>query len=441
MFKKTLLAMTVFGMSSAALGAVTVANATLAPSPERITTDAAYTTSAVTMTVNANYAVSDTISIKFSHDIDTTQVFSTTAVASTACTGGGNNMSVTYAGYATATKTVTYTVNSATAVTLGCVIPIPGVIFDGAVIAAADTITASISTSKGFGELEKTATAYQMINVAASQFTVTATTPLDAIIDVSKSRFEFTAAAPDQVTLTLADSFAAAGTHAAIQATSTMTVTGDFSWAKVTAANGTITYPGVTITGAGTGLTVTDTSATWVAPTASAYVLVLTPQAKAKAVVLPKTTYALTTAVKYKKLAADTTVLDGSVATAAGAWTLNGANITAYGLPNGASVETFLWVSNAGTEEGAITIDVTCDGVVTTGIAGGTATARTNTRISALVQDALDTAGTCAATSRYDAAVTVNAPIANIELSAGYKVTATDGATDRLTLETSNSLD
>ena len=156
MFKKTLLAMTVFGMSSAALGAVTVANATLAPSPERITTDAAYTTSAVTMTVNANYAVGDTISIKFSHDVDTTQVFSTTAVASTACTGGGNNMSVTYAGYATATKTVTYTVNTATAVTLGCEIPIPGVIFDGAVIAAADTITASISTSKGFGELEKT---------------------------------------------------------------------------------------------------------------------------------------------------------------------------------------------------------------------------------------------------------------------------------------------
>jgi hypothetical protein len=72
---------------------------------------------------------------------------------------------------------------------------------------------------------------------------------------------------------------------------------------------------------------------------------------------------------------------------AAGSWGLHGASITAYGIPNGATVDSFLWVPNTG------------------------------------------------------AAVTVNAPVANITVNAGYKVTAADGATDRLTLETSDSLD
>jgi len=443
MFKKTLVAMTVVGMSNAAMGAVTVASATLAPTPQRITTDPAFSSSALTATFNANYAVGDTISIALSHPVDATQVFATTAIATGTnnCTNNGDTMSVTYAGYAAATNTVTYTVNQATARTLGCPIAFPAIKFDGAVAAAADTITASFTTSKGFGTLEATATPYKVIDVAATQYTVTIGTPLNGIIDVSKQRYEFTAGTNDVVTATLANSGTSAATFSQLQATSTMTVTGDFSWAKVTSAAGVVTYPGVGLTGVGTGLTVTDTSATWVAPTASAYVLTLTPQAKALGVVLPKTGFALSTAVAYKKIAADTTVLSSAVASTAGAWTLNGASITAYGMPNSASTENFLWVANTGTEEGAISVDVTCDGVTTTGIVAGTATAKTNVRISSIVQNAVDAAGTCAATSRYDASVTVNAPVANIALSAGYKVTAADGATDRLTLETSDSLD
>jgi len=155
MFKKTLVAMTVVGMSNAAMGAVTVASATLAPTPQRITTDPAFSSSALTATFNANYAVGDTISIALSHPVDATQVFATTAIATGTnnCTNNGDTMSVTYAGYAAATNTVTYTVNQATARTLGCPIAFPAIKFDGAVAAAADTITASFTTSKGFGTL------------------------------------------------------------------------------------------------------------------------------------------------------------------------------------------------------------------------------------------------------------------------------------------------
>ena len=411
----------------------------------------AYPSGAITATVNANYAAGDTLSIVLSHDVDATQAFATTAVASTSCTAAGDSMSVTYAGYAASTKTVTYTVNAATAVTLGCVIPIPGIIFDGAVIAAADTVTASLSTSKGFGTLESTATPYKLFDVAATQYTVTVAAgteadgaKLNAVIDVSDGRFQFVSApgvASDSVTLSLVNAGTAAQLYSQLEATSTMTVSGDFSWAAVTAANGTVSYPGVAVAGAVGTVTKTATSVSWVATTASAYVLTLTPQAASKAFVLPKTTFSLTTDVKYKKVAgALEAVLSESITSAAGAWTLNGANITAYGIPNGGTVDAFLWVSNTGTEEGAITVDVTCDGVTTTGIDGGTATGKTNTRIAGLVQAAVDAAGTCAATSRYDAAITVNAPVANITVAAGYKVTASDGATDRVALETTDSL-
>lgn len=452
MFKKTLLALTVVGMSSTAMGAITVADATLKPTPQRVTTDGAYTSSAITATVNANYAAGDTLSIVLSHDVDATQVFATTAVASTSCTGGGDSMSVTYAGYDAATKTATYTVNAATAVTLGCVIPVPGIIFDGAVIAAADKVTASLSTSKGFGTLESTATPYELFDVAATQYTVTVAAgteadgaTLNAVIDVSNGRYQFTPVASDSVTLGLVNAGTAAALYSQLEATSTMTVSGDFSWAAVTAADGTVTYPGVTVadgTGTKGAVTTTASSVSWVATTAGTYLLTLAPQAASKAIVLPKTTYTLTTNVAYKKVAGGAeAVLSEAITSAAGAWTLNGANITAYGIPNGGTVDPFLWVSNTGAAEGAITVDVTCDGVTTTGIDGGTATGKTNTRIAGLVQAAVDAAGTCAATSRYDAAVTVNAPVANITVAAGYKVTAADGATDRVALETSDSLD
>jgi len=448
MFKKTLVAATILGMSSTAMGAITVAANIGVPTPQRVTTDPAFSSGTITTTNAAEYLAGNTFSLAFSHDVDATQVFATTAIAAT-CAGANVDMSVAFAGYQAATKTATYTVQTiGSGGTAGCVTIFPAVLFDGAVVAAADTVTVNVSTSKGFGATETMAAPAQMINVAATQFTVAASaTALNGIIDVSKSRYEFTGAAEttDVVTLTLADTYAAVGTHGILQATSTMTLTGDFSWAAVTSAAGVTTYPGVAVapTAPATmgAVTKSATALTWIAETAGAYVVTLTPQAKAKTVVLPKTPFALSSNITYKRVAADATILSDVIATVAGAWTLNGANITAYGIPNGASADSFLWVSNTGTEEGAISVDVTCDGVTTAGISGGTAVAKTNTRIAALVQAGVDAAGSCGASSRYDAAITVNAPVANITVNAGYKVTAADGATDRLTLETSDSLD
>ena len=126
--------------------------------------------------------------------------------------------------------------------------------------------------------------------------------------------------------------------------------------------------------------------------------------------------------------------------TSLGAWTLNGQTITAYGIPNQAAVTPFLWVQNAGTSSGEISGTASCDGATIQLGSLGSAAGDTNTSVGAAVQDAVDAAGTCAVGSRYDATLTVNAKSTDITVTSGYKVTAADGSNDRLSLETSDSL-
>jgi hypothetical protein len=127
-------------------------------------------------------------------------------------------------------------------------------------------------------------------------------------------------------------------------------------------------------------------------------------------------------------------------AVSAGSWGLNGATITAYGIPNQAAVTPFLWIQNAGTTSGEITGTASCDGVTTNLGALGTAAGDTNTRVGPAVQTVMDGVATCAASSRYDVTLTVNAKSTDITINAGYRVTAADGSNDRLSLETSDSL-
>jgi hypothetical protein len=220
-----------------------------------------------------------------------------------------------------------------------------------------------------------------------------------------------------------------------------MTLTGDFSWAASTAADGTVTYPGVVITAtAGLGaVTKTATSVTWIANAVGVFTATLTPPVTTAKTTLPKTDYAFTAVLAYTN-GTTATVVSDAVSLVGGAWTLNGASITAYGIPNSAAVTPFLWVQNKGASTGDISVDVTCDGASIATISAGTAAAKANTSIAAVVQAGVDAAGTCAATSRYDAAITVNGPASDMTVNAGYRVTAADGSNDRLSLETSDSL-
>lgn len=452
MFKKTLLAVSVFALASTATTADaasiraaqddTAVFAAATPSTQAVSTADLVTVAGPILHLDANYGAGDTISVTYSGaSLDEDYTHPTTALTIGQTTGAAcvtGDQSVSFAGLSG--TTATYTFGASDGVTVGCTVALPAVDVDGASLGTADTFSIAISTSRGFGVLESVA-ATELVNVGADVITVVATTPFNDQIDVNDNRNSFLLGLNDELTITLDDTDGAA-VGADLGTTTTMSVAGDFSWAKTTEADGSVNYDDVTLAGTGTatGFAVTDSTASWVATDAGTYILTLTPPTALNDLrTLSATQYTLTTVLAFDN-GADATVRTQTETDAGGSHALNGASITALGIPNSASVTPFLWVQNSGTQSGAITVDVRCEGVTTTGIDAGTAAAAANTKIDAAVQAAVDGVATCLPTSRYDALVTVNAPVSAITVNAGYKVTAADGATDRISLETSDSL-
>jgi len=449
-FKKTLLATSILGFASASLGAELSATAVhsagitaATPSIQQVATLDKVTVAAPILHLGANYGAGDTIQITYSGaDLDEDYSHPTAALTSGTTTGGtctSANLSVSFAGLSG--NVATYTVGASDGANTDCSLALPAVDVDGASLATADTFSIAVSTSRGYGALE-TIAATKLVDVAAAEITSVVTSKFDATIDVNDDRESFTTGSTDVATFTLAD--AAGG--AALEATSVMTVSGDFSWAASTSTGGTVTYPqavvsAVTPANVGT-VTKSATSVSWIAKAADVFTLTLTPPTLTDVVTLPATDYSWSTDIKYNN-GTDAAVIteSASAAAGAGAWDLNGASITALGISNSPSVTPMVWIQNSGTSNGAISGSVNCNGSTITIADLGTASAKSNTKVGEAIQAAVDAAGTCpTSNTRYDATVTVNGPAADITMNASYKVTAADGATDRVMLETSDSL-
>lgn len=449
-FKKTLLATSILGFASASLGAELSATAVhsagitaATPSIQQVATLDKVTVAAPILHLGANYGAGDTIQITYSGaDLDEDYSHPTAALTSGTTTGGtctSANLSVSFAGLSG--NVATYTVGASDGANTDCSLALPAVDVDGASLATADTFSIAVSTSRGYGALE-TIAATKLVDVAAAEITSVVTSKFDATIDVNDDRESFTTGATDVATFTLAD--AAGG--AALEATSVMTVSGDFSWAASTSTGGTVTYPqavvsAVTPANVGT-VTKSASSVSWIAKAADVFTLTLTPPTLTDVVTLPATDYSWSTDIKYNN-GTDAAVIteSASAAAGAGAWDLNGASITALGISNSPSVTPMVWIQNSGTSNGAISGSVNCNGSTITIADLGTASAKSNTKVGEAIQAAVDAAGTCpTSNTRYDATVTVNGPAADITMNASYKVTAADGATDRVMLETSDPL-
>ena len=456
-FKKTLLATAVLGISGTASAGLSHApTATkLTPSIEAIETAAVVSSGTTKFETAANYGVGDTISLVSNIAVDATQVFATAGIVAANCdivSSIAGSMTASFAGYDASTKTATYTVGAAGATTIGCELTFPGIKYDGAVLAAADKATLALSTSRGFGTLESVA-AVETINVAPSQFAVVVTNAADETIDVNNSRNSFVgyiagnADTTDiiKLTTTTVGGASTAGAGAVYDAgtlkTSTV-ITGDFAWAKVVNANtAAVTYPAIAVGGTGTVAAggITDTTITF-AHTIGAATVTFTPDmALTTLATLPATTDTAVTTLQYED--ADAVEKSKVINSAAGNWKLNGASITAHGVSNSPSVTPMIWIQNSGTSNGAISGSVNCNGTTITIPDLGSAAPLANTKVGEAIQTAIDANGTCSTVNtRYDATVTVNGPAADITMNASYKVTAADGATDRVMLETSDSL-
>jgi hypothetical protein len=122
-----------------------------------------------------------------------------------------------------------------------------------------------------------------------------------------------------------------------------------------------------------------------------------------------------------------------------GSWTLNGASVTVYGVPMASTVERMIWITNKSADPAAVTATVTLNGTATADLALGDVAGNTTTSVDEVIDTALAAAGvTPPADSR--AMIVLTSPIkaADMVVSASYKVTS---ANDRLSLETSDSLD
>ena len=136
---------------------------------------------------------------------------------------------------------------------------------------------------------------------------------------------------------------------------------------------------------------------------------------------------------------ADATTGDGRSKVAgaadAGAFTLNGANVTVYAMPVGSGIGNFLYVTNAGSQDAEVSMTATLpDGssIVANDIA--TAGGKSITNIREEVVNALAAEGFTS--GRATVEFTLNAPSCNIVVSAGYNARG-----DRFPLETSQTLD
>jgi hypothetical protein len=166
------------------------------------------------------------------------------------------------------------------------------------------------------------------------------------------------------------------------------------------------------------------------------HTITVTKAAGATSNALPAQTYSTVLSVKATPSTGALTTYTYPVA--GGAWTLNAASISAYGVPMGSTVSRFLWINNTGSTAGDISATFTQSGTTTDLGSIGTAAVKASTEIGSLVDAALVTAGvTPAANSRANIAVTVTSPAADITMSAAYKVNSAD---DRLIIETSDSL-
>lgn len=352
-----------------------------------------------------------------------------------------------------ATYRVTAIANGTT--TIGSYVQTPQInVLPADLIAADVSISMSSATAAGvaFDALAGSLTVAKSV----PQFVV-AVTPFDAVVDVEQSKKAFTDGTPtassDALTFTYTNSAGATATAAevngsgvlaydnsnitAVVATSDQvvhTIDSDFNWMDTDAATagvqtsqatGAVNTPA--INAAGTAITVTD---------AGIATETLTLTKNVAATIIPQSTFSGKSVYTYTTggVAGTYTTTHASL----GSWSLNGASITAYGVPMGSTVSRFLWVNNKGASSAPVTATVTTAGQAYGPYSVGTAGAKSALSMSAALDAALVAAGvTLADNSR--ANIVFEAPVkaSDVTVSAAYKHIAD---ADRLSLETSDTI-
>ncbi len=426
LFKRTLLAATIAAASGTAVaGNISVATTQQHSAQGLAAVTTAITSSNVTYTLGAAYAVGDLITITVtegalhsSHAWAGSLTFTAAGTPGTGTAGASMSVGLLSSDANSATYRVTSVTPDAanpTGTTVNGVLNLGTFgLAPTAIAAGSASVTVATKASNGVNDVDTAGTRTGTLAQAKDQFgDLAISTKLDQTIDVSSGRNAFASGTTD--TLTFAVTNDTTLLNAANVTETSVVLYGDFMDMANSnfsvAGGGTAAYDddAKSLTVTYTGAVTTDT-------------LTITPPTGANAVVLRAQDFNVDATYKYGTSSAE--VLGTGVD--AGAWKLNGAVTNIPYMPYGANVSQILYVTNEGSQSGDITVTAFDDagnsfdlGVVATS-AGGSVT-----KITKEVQDGLLAAG-FSGSGKVSLTVTVNAPEADITVYASYNVGGSD---------------
>lgn len=285
-------------------------------------------------------------------------------------------------------------------------------------------VTANAETSTGIA-LDTTAKDSHEVGAVLAQHSLSVNPVMAAVVDVTKDRKAFVD--PAKATFAVNHTFTVVDQASMPGTANTIVVKGDFSAFKnKDGILGKLSDGAVDAVVAADGQSATLTYAA--APADKTLTFMVPAFDNAAAVVIPTSSYTAEMNITEATKAVTLSAVD------AGAFTLNGASVDVPYMPYGSGVEQFLWVTNKGNQVG----DVKVTAFDQTGKAYGPfnlgSSAKGLKKLDAALKTALVGAGLNEATSpRVALNVTINAPSADITVYAAYKAVAAD---DRLTVPT-----
>jgi hypothetical protein len=457
LFKKSLLATALTAISAGAM-AVNVTSTKLQHTDEGIKTAAVVEGADFVATLQAEYKADDIIKFSTSLPLDATFIPKPTinadvsgAVGITAMTLGymsqaSNAMGGTDLVYRVTTLTTSATPNSTigSTVTLGDLANLEPLLFDADAVRASKNVNVTYAAETSNGIVIDTPTgantATASVLSVAGQYTVVVDTEFNGVINVEKDRKEFvtpqnTNMNDDAIILSFTDT-TAGGSNDKVATAGLVdaTIYGNFSFLDTDD-----TQDGIQL-GANTVVASLGTGSIAPADITASSIIVKGIDASAKQtvtidvkedVVIPAQDFTVDYKLTYTDADSNAQTVNAAGLTA-GSWELNGSSTDITYVPYGSNLEQFIWVTNKGSQSGAISVSAFDEAGNEYGPYDlGTSESGTIKRLSADIAEKLAEDGFT--TGRVSMNVTVNVPKADATVYAAYKVVSD---ADRLTLPT-----
>jgi len=408
---------------------------------------------AITARLNAEYALNDTITFTFGCGclVDT-------SLPSTLTSSGGTNV-LTFALLNSSASAATYRVTNRLNAdsTKNAEVVLPNTVkvdMSGAgsgvsvAFSAATSAGAAFDTSLTFDPTTSSFAASKTLVTVSNQFAGSVVTSLDGIIDVNPAAgttplTTFTTGTSDVFTVKTHQATLSSGSFARTADVSavTYTLSGDFSWATE-ARKASVFAPScptgssasaVTLVASATG------SVSWncvgrdavgeSSSSGGSSSLTISAAGQTGLTALPTATFTVASSTSYfspsgQSGATGTITSSSTIAanTAAGSWTINGAQIFVPYMPYGSTIDQVIYVANKSSVTGDISVQYI--GTDTTSVVNlgkvGSVSGRSTLNISPLIKAALPVAAQ--ASGRLAFIITINAPANDVDILASYRI-------------------